>query len=291
MTSFFDSWTLFGDAYLLALFAAAALSVVGVFVVARQEVFIGAAVAEASALGVAVGWYLTLKFGLGSGDGNGEEVVGAIGAIVFAVAAALWMMRGSDRHGDRLNGDERTAAVFIGCATLGVLLLNGLPQGRDQLERVQGGSMLGATPLDAVLAGGAAVLALALVVFKRRPLVLLLSDPVMASAVGMRVGRWQLLTALATGLVIGGSIRSTGFVFTFAALVLPALTAKQLVGQIGRVLWLAPTLGVTGVAVSLLLAHRLGLPNGYVAAATLIAGLVLARGYRAAAERFWLTQG
>ncbi len=52
--SFLASWDLFRDTYLVGWLLAVLLSLLGVFVVARDQVFLGAAVTQASTLGVAL---------------------------------------------------------------------------------------------------------------------------------------------------------------------------------------------------------------------------------------------
>ncbi len=291
MGSFLESWSMFGSSYLLALGTAVALSVIGVLVVARREVFIGAAAAEASTLGVALAWWLALKFGMDA-DSTGAGAFEWIGAMGFAVLAALWTMSdgqsGSGGASRGLAGDERTAVVFVGAAVLSMLLLVNLPQGREQLQRVQASSLIGAATSDAIIALLAAIAAVAVTQVWRRSLVLLISDPVMASAVGLKARQWHLGIAIATGLVIGLSLRGTGTVFTFGCLILPTLVAKQLVGTIGRLFIVAPVVAVIGVLGGLFFAHMMDLPPGQVTIGTLLLGLLIARGYRFAAERFWL---
>ena len=58
---FLESWSLFSRTYISALLIGASLSLMGVVVVARGNVFVAAAVAQASMLGVA----LSLFFGIG----------------------------------------------------------------------------------------------------------------------------------------------------------------------------------------------------------------------------------
>jgi ABC-type Mn2+/Zn2+ transport system permease subunit len=55
---FLASWSLFGDAYLVGLASALVLGLLGVWVVARDQIFLGAAVSQASTLGVAVALWL-----------------------------------------------------------------------------------------------------------------------------------------------------------------------------------------------------------------------------------------
>ena len=53
--SFLASWDLFHLTYLAGWLIALLLSLVGVFVVARDQIFIGIAISQASTLGIAIG--------------------------------------------------------------------------------------------------------------------------------------------------------------------------------------------------------------------------------------------
>ena len=87
--SFFGSWDLFQYTYLAGWLIGLLLSLVGVLVVARDQIFIGVAVSQASTLGIALG------LGLGNVPGAERwtwlesEGVLALMAVVFAVLAAL----------------------------------------------------------------------------------------------------------------------------------------------------------------------------------------------------------
>ena len=54
ITEFLASWDLFGTTYIAGWLIAVLLSMLGVLVVARDQIFIDAAVSQASVLGVAV---------------------------------------------------------------------------------------------------------------------------------------------------------------------------------------------------------------------------------------------
>ena len=58
IASFLDSWPLFQHAYVSGWLIGILLSLIGVLVVARDQIFIGAAVSQASLLGIAVGIWL-----------------------------------------------------------------------------------------------------------------------------------------------------------------------------------------------------------------------------------------
>jgi hypothetical protein len=56
--AFLDSWPLFQTTYLTGWLIAFVLSLVGVWVVARDQIFLGVAVAQASTLGIATALFL-----------------------------------------------------------------------------------------------------------------------------------------------------------------------------------------------------------------------------------------
>ena len=58
ITRFLASWALFSHAYITAWLIGILLSLVGVLVVARDQIFLGAAVAQAATLGIAVAMVL-----------------------------------------------------------------------------------------------------------------------------------------------------------------------------------------------------------------------------------------
>ena len=95
-----------------------------------------------------------------------------------------------------------------------------------------------------------------------QPLILLLSDPVMASAVGMRINRWNIALATLAGLSVGLAVRSCGVLFTFGALALPVMIAKQLCGEIRSLFLLAPLLAAGLSFLGLWMGHAWDLPPG-----------------------------
>src|SRR5690606_10930547 len=81
---------------------------------------------------------------------------------------------------------------------------------------------------------------------------------------GMRLGLWAAGLAVVLGLAAGLMLRSTGLLFTFGCLVLPALAAKSLACEIRSLFWLAPLIAVVGVLSGLILAHFYDFPPGQV---------------------------
>ncbi len=278
MSAFLHSWTLFGAAYLLTLLAATTLALVGVVAVARRQVFMAAAVAQASVFG----HVLVLMISGVTGEWLTSRGVAEATVIGSALAAAAIIMlgRSASAQGSRLDGEERTAWVFILCSAGTVLLVARTSTGIEQLRRMQASSVIGASTIEVTLF--AALLTLLLIGFlvKQRPLVLLLTDPVMAAAVGFRTRIWNLVLTATLGLCVGLGVPTTGMLFTLGCLVLPVLIAKQWCGEVRVLLIGSPLIGIVGALVGLWLSHLWNLPPGQVIVVlfcVILSGAVTAR--------------
>jgi zinc transport system permease protein len=249
ISEFITSWDLFGPSYLTALAGGVLLSLIGVLVVARDQVFLAVAVSQSSMLGVATSLLL----------GWANPAFLAVGC---SVGAALFINHRRERGGS--TNQETTGWVFLLASALSILLLAKQPFSVKEVQALTASTMIGSTGAEAglFLAFGALLAVTAFVLRDR--LVLWLSDPVMAAAVGMRLWLWAAGLAIVLGLAAGLMLRSTGLLFTFGCLVLPALAAKSLAREIRSLFWLAPVIAAGGVLSGLILAHFYDFPPGQV---------------------------
>ncbi len=223
MQAFFDSWPLFRETYLAAWWIAALLGLVGVLVVARDQIFVGAAISQASTLGIALGMCVGAAFAQEGSVWRSDGFLSLI-AVAFAIVAALLIARssgiGKESH------EAVTGFVYLLGASAAVLVIARSPHGLDEVQKLAGSSVIGATAVDVRIFAGLALFTATAIFVRRRPLVLFAMDPLMARAVG--VSRWWDGAAAAwLGLVMGMTIRSAGMLFSFGLLVLPALVAKN----------------------------------------------------------------
>lgn len=281
--SFVASWELFQHSYLAGWGIALLLSLVGVLVVARDQIFIGVAVSQASTCGIALGLWSGSVLGYAEGSWLASDIFLSGMAVVFAIVAALLTVRrfepGRESH------EALTGWVFLGSASLAILLVTHSPHGSAEIQRLVSSSLIGATVTDvwtfAGLAGGT-VLAVALT---SRRILLFAMDPSMAAAVGMRVPLWARGTAVWLGLVVGLSMHVSGVLYTFGSLVLPALIAKNLCREVARLFLVAPCIAVATGAVGFVLANYYDYPPGQMTVALLCFLLIVAWGLRARRAR------
>lgn len=273
ISGFLESWALFQWTYLAALALAVALATLGVVVVTRGQVFIAAAISQASLLGLAVNLWL----------GWGVPVWAAT---AFSGAAAMMTARrGTNRPG--FSGEEATGWLFLACGSLAILVLAKQPVGLKEVQAMMASSVLGATPGEAALFGALALAALLLPWVAGPRLVLLITDPTMAAAVGIRVGPWVAGLALVLGVCTGLAVQATGLLFAFGCLILPPLIAKNVCRDVAPMFWVAPWVAVLSTLTGFILAHHFDFPPGQVVVAVMTAALLAAWVWRGGRAWFW----
>lgn len=271
IADFLASWSLFQTTYLAGWLLAALLALVGVWVVAREQVFLGVAVSQASALGIAVALFLGVE---ASGAGALEELVASGLAVAAAVATALVSARVRREGGE--SPEAITGFVFLLAASVPTLLLSGHPHGLEEIERLAFSTLLGASERDlVVLAVVAAAVALAAWRF-RDELMLVAVDPEMAAAVGLRPRRVRMAVAVGLGVCVGLAMRVSGLLYTFGCLVLPALVARSLGREIRPLLWTAPVVALGAAVPGFVLANGFDTPPAHTTVALLCGALLLA---------------
>ncbi len=280
IAGFLDSWALFHDAYLSGWLIGVLLSLVGVLVVARDQIFIGAAVSQASLFGIAVGiWSGSM---LGAASWLDSKFFHAVTGGLFAVLAACVTARAAHRNGSE-TPEAVTGWVFLISTSASILLMSHNRLGMEEVNRLLASTIIGAHRQDVWIFLGLTMLTGLVLSLNYRSVVVIALEPEMARVAGLRVGLWNGLLSAWLGIVIGFAIHVSGVVYAFASLVLPALIAKNLGRTVRSLFFLAPctSLGTGGLA--FVLANHYDYPPGQTAAAclcALLAGAWLLRAVR-----------
>ena len=246
IAEFIESWGLFSRTYISALLIGMSLSLMGVIVVARGNVFVAAAVAQASMLGVALSLFFRI----------GQPVVSA----VFCSVGASLLVARKHQVGGGSTSEEMTGWIFLTSGSLSVLLLVRMPYGLKEIQSLFSSSIIGAGSSDIVVFGVLLLLFVVFLAVRMRRLTLYLSDPVMAAAVGANIFVWSIAIATALGLATGLSIRSSGMLFTFGCLILPAQMAKIICRDIPGMFMAAPLMALVCVMFGLMFGNSYDLP-------------------------------
>jgi zinc transport system permease protein len=248
-----ESIVLFREALYGALVIAVACSVLGVYVVLRRIVFVGAALAQISSTGIALSLWLGsmgILLGLAS-----HPVL--LSLIVTLAGVAFFAMSGQGA----IATDAKIGATYALAAAVGVLLIATSKSG-DVHDIYLQGNILGITRRDTLvlLAATVPVLVVHAVFFKE--FLFVSFDRETARALGYNVRRWDLALYLTLGFVIAFAMEFAGVMLVFSFLVLPAVTGRLLAnGMRGTVTWSVAS-AVLAAIVGFALSVILDLPTG-----------------------------
>jgi ABC-type Mn2+/Zn2+ transport system permease subunit len=245
---------LFKDALFGALLIALACSVLGVYVVLRRIVFVGAAMAQLSSAGIALALFLT---------GHGWHAIGGhplAFALFFSLAGAVFFGAG----GGQRSGVPPDAVIGVSYAIAaagGILLIAKASSGEAHDIFLQG-NILGITRLDIwkLLAIAVPVLVIHIAFYKE--FLFVSFDREMARTLGYRVRSWNLLLYFTLGLVIAFAMQFAGVMLVFNFLVLPAVTGLLLARSMGAIFSIAIGSALLAALIGFVLSIPFDLPSG-----------------------------
>jgi ABC-type Mn2+/Zn2+ transport system permease subunit len=259
-----------------ALFGTTAIGVVcaylGVYVVLRRIVFVGATMAQISSAGIALGilsgwspnaWSLGLTF-----------------------LAVLFFSQPS--FGKRWPQDAMLGVLFTVSGAAAVLLVAHTARGNEEVVHLVQGNLLAMTAAEArwLALAFAGILAVHVALFKE--FLYLSFDPTMAATQGYRAGRWNLAFYVLLGVAIALAIKAIGILLMFAFLVIPASLGLLLTRRLGGAFGLAMLSAGAAVFVGIWLSYRYDFPSGPMIIAVMGAFLALAALWRAVARSAWI---
>lgn len=227
-------------ALLLGTLVAVVCAVLSCFMTLKGWALMGDAVSHAVLPGVVLAYALGLPF--------------ALGAFVFGVGSVGLI--GYIRQNTRVKEDTVIGLVFTGFFALGLVLVSKLRSSVD-LSHILFGNLLGITDSDLIQTLVISLVVLALLLLRRRDLLLFCFDPTHARSIGLRTGslHYLLLTLLSLAAVAG--LQSVGIILVVAMLVTPGATAYLLTDRFDRMTLLAVGSAVLATVIGILTSYWL----------------------------------
>jgi manganese/iron transport system permease protein len=219
-------------ALLVSLLVAAVCAVLSCYLVLKGWSLMGDAISHAVLPGIVIAYIVGLPL--------------ALGAFVAGLSCAL--LTGYLKENSRIKEDTVMGIVFSGMFGFGLVLFTKI-ETDQHLTHILFGDVLGVTWRDlvetAIIAGGT----LAIVLLKRRDLLLYCFDPNQARAIGLpvRVLHYGLLVLLA--LTIVAALKAVGIILVIAMLIGPGATAYLLADNFDRMLPIAVAVALVSAAV------------------------------------------
>ncbi len=220
---------------------------VGVFIILRQLVFMGAGIAHASfaggALGILIGVnpFLTIfMFGAGS-----ALTIGFI-----------------NEKGYVEDNNVAVGIIFSFTMALAVLFISLIQTYNAGVNAILFGNVLVVTTEDLVLLILFSIFILGIIYFMKKELFFMTFDEEMASATGLPIRFLSYLFLILISLAIVVSLKAIGAILVFAMIVTPAAAAYQWSYKINRIILLSILFGAFSSFLGLFFSYELDLPSG-----------------------------
>ncbi len=257
---------LFPAAIVAGVALAAVCAALGVFVILKRMVFIGAVLSEVAGAGLA-----------------GAMVLGLpplAGAATLTMAAGLAFSRPFETA--RIPRDALLGTLFAAAGALAILLAARTGLGLEEVKALLYGDLIltRGSDLVAILGGGVPVAAVLLLCL--RPIVYAFLDREAARLLGVPVARWEAAFFLGLALVIAVASRAAGAMLIFAYLVIPSSASLLLSRRLRVCMALSAGIAVAATLAGLYASLVWDLPTNQLTVAFLalslpVAGLVAAR--------------
>lgn len=235
----------------------------GVVIVAKRIVFLGAVLTQVSVLGIAVTF---LPF---------FAIPHTLGSMIFTIVAVV--IFATILEGKRIPKDALLGASFVSAIALRILVVQKTPKVETaEIENLLRGDILFVGP--DIFTGMAIVFAAVLLVFLLffREISYVSFDSETAATQGYRTRFWELLFYVVAGVVISVATHMVGDTFVFGFLVIPPMAALLVMRNVRNIFLLSTLFGAVCPVIGLILAFRYDVPASPAMVAVAVAGLGVA---------------
>lgn len=232
-------------ALLTSIMVGAICGMLSCYVVLKRWSLLGDAISHAVLPGVAIAYLLGLPFFIGA------FVTGALTSLGIGAI---------ERH-TRIKSDAAMGIMFTGAFALGIVLISKIASS-THLMHILFGNVLGVQQSALLLTLAASVVALIVVWFAFRPLMLYAFDPTQAQALGFNTGIIHYGLILLLTLTIVASLETVGIILVVAMLITPGATAHLLTDRFKTMLLLSMGVGVGSAVLGLYLSFAFDVASG-----------------------------
>jgi ABC-type Mn2+/Zn2+ transport system permease subunit len=244
---------------------------VGVYFVLRRMIFLGVALPQVSAAGIAfaalihqivTSLYVHLELS--------ERGLAMIGSLSFTLAG-LVLLAAFERQRETVEARIGIAYAVAAAATMLFLAVN--PTAEAHMVNLLKGDILATTGLSLTLMVGVFGAVVVVLMAFRKEFLLVSFDRDMAMVFGKHVELWDILLYLTIGITISLGVMTAGPIVTFGFLVVPPFTARLITRRMLTFSLTSAGLGAMTAFAGFYCAYRFDLPLGPAEVA--LASLVL----------------
>jgi zinc transport system permease protein len=220
---------------------------IGVYVVARRVVFLGAVLTQVSVFGIALTFLPFIPM---------NHTIGSLVVTLLAVVGLSRLLSGA-----RVPRDAVLGIVFVAAIALRILIMQKTPKVEvAEIENLLRGDILFITPELFFLMLGVFVVTMAVHLLFFKEFTYISFDAETARTQGFKAEVWEILFYVLAAVVISVATHMVGDVMVFGFLVAPPVAAMLITRNVRRIFLLAAVIGLLAPGAGLVLAFMFDFP-------------------------------
>jgi ABC-type Mn2+/Zn2+ transport system permease subunit len=262
------------DALIASVLVGLVCPLVGVYFVLRRMIFLGVALPQLAAAGIAFSLLMhRTVVGPHPHGGASDAMLARLGATIFTLGGIV-LLALLERRG-RAFVEARIGMTYAIAGALTILFLAADPWGEAHIVNLLKGELLAATETSvAFLAAVLGAVVIALIAFQKEFL-LVSFDHDLAVVFGKRTTLWDALLYVLCGVTISFGVLAAGPLVTFGFLLAPPLTARQMTRRMLTFSLASSAIGGLTAFIGFCAAYRYDMPLGPAEVAVSAALLLL----------------
>lgn len=248
-----DAYEFFPDIFHSGWLVAILLSITGVLIVARNQIFIGAAITQTSTFGVSIALYISGLHSMSDISGQYRENLIISYSILAATICTIWAFVNKSslngfltklkipvtvsKESSNKNRENITGWLFLLSSAGAIVLLSQSPIGKDVIDKIIFSTIIGASSKDVKILLTLFVITVILLILFLDKLTLVFTDRDYAASIKLPATRIEFIFAILSGIILGFCLKISGTLYTFGCLILPVLIAGNFFKSV-RILFL-----------------------------------------------------
>jgi zinc transport system permease protein len=225
-----------------------ACAFIGVYIVAKRVVFLGAVLTQVSILGLAITF---IPF---------FSMSHTAGSLLISLASVIILSR--LLTGKKVPNDATLGFVFASSIAARILIMQKAPKVEaSEIENLLRGDILFVTPEVFYIMLGVFVAAMTVHLLFYKEFTYISFDAEMARTQGFNAGLWETTFYLTAAAVISVATHTVGDLFVFGFLVIPPVAAMLLAKRVKMIFLLSVLIGALSPILGLFLAFKLDFPS------------------------------
>lgn len=296
LREFKESYGLFPEMYQSGFLIAAILSIVGVLVVARNQIFIGAAITQASTFGISIALSIVGLEAMSDATGQARQELILLYSVLAATVCTIWAFVDKSfflslfqklkipvspsKESSSKNKEDITGWLFLLSSAGAIVLVSNTPLGMEEIKKITLSSIIGADTFDVKLLSWLLLTAILLIYSFLNLTVLTFTDRNYAKSLRIPVTFIEFIFALLMGVILGTTLKISGTLYTFGCLILPVLLASNLCRSTRLLFFLSPAIALLCTFLGFSLGNYYNIPQAQLTIFIMCIFLPLARVYK-----------